>query len=64
MAVGSYLLIRDVKGLLEAGVKTIGVEMMDGADGTVKGSISCTLDTLTEEERKILLSGSLINYYV
>lgn len=64
MAVGTYLLIRDVKGLLEAGVKTLDVEMMDGADGTVKGSISCTLDTLTEEERKILLSGSLINYYV
>ena len=28
-----------------------------------EGSVFCTMDSLTEEEKKILLSGCLMNFY-
>jgi len=39
------------------------VRILDPASATVQSEITCTLDALTEDERKILLSGCLINYY-
>ena len=61
--VGSYLLVRDVEQVISECKNTVKVQLLDAVTGDVKKEISCTLDTLTEDERKILLSGCLINYY-
>ncbi len=61
--VGSYLLVRDVEQVISECKNTVKVQLLDAVTGNVKKEISCTLDTLTEDERKILLSGCLINYY-
>lgn len=63
LPVGTYLLIRNVRRLVGDGAESVDVEVLDCADGTVKELFSCTLDALTGEERKILLAGSLIEYY-
>lgn len=61
--VGSYLLVREVEQVISECKNTVMVQLLDTVTGDVKKEISCTLDTLTEDERKILLSGCLINYY-
>ena len=61
--VGSYLLVREVEQVISECKNTVRVQLLDAVTGDVKKEISCTLDTLTEDERKILLSGCLINYY-
>ena len=61
--VGSYLLIRNVRDVVAACKNPVTVQVLDSEAGTVQSEITCTLDALTEEERKILLSGCLINYY-
>ncbi len=61
--VGSYLLIRDVCDAVSACSNPIKAEILDPESGNVNQEVSCTLDTLTEDERKILLSGCLINFY-
>ena len=61
--VGSYLLIRDVRNVVSECKNPIMVQVLDPASATVQSEITCTLDALTEDERKILLSGCLINYY-
>lgn len=61
--VGSYLLVRDVEQVISECKNTVKVQLLDAVTGNVKKEISCTLDALTEDERKILLSGCLINYY-
>lgn len=61
--VGSYLLIRNVRDVVAACKNPVTVQVLDSEAGTVQSEIICTLDALTEEERKILLSGCLINYY-
>ena len=61
--VGSYLLIRDVRDVVSECKNPVMVQVLDSASGTVKSEITCTVDALTEDERKILLSGCLINYY-
>lgn len=63
LAVGTYLLIPDVQMIVESGKKEFYVEILDLQSGSAESAILCTLDTLTEDEKKILLSGCLINYY-
>lgn len=57
--VGDYLLVQDIRSALEAGVSEVSVLRVTGE----QREIPCTLGQLTAEERKILLSGCLINYY-
>lgn len=61
--VGSYLLIRNVRDAVTACKNPVTVQVLDRESGMAQSEITCTLDTLTEDERKILLSGCLINYY-
>ncbi|MDO4268497.1 MAG: hydratase [Eubacteriales bacterium] len=60
---GEYLLIPDVRDAVAGETGAVDVEVLDEKNGSVKRHISCTLDALTEDEKKILLSGCLINYY-
>ena len=60
---GDWLLIKDAASAVESGAESITAELLDSETGTVKGSINCTLGELTKDERKILLSGCLINFY-
>ena len=60
--VDSYLFLPNVESLIEQPAEPFEVQMMDSS-GKVIGTIPCVLDSLTEEEKKILLAGSLINYY-
>lgn len=60
--VDTYLFVRDIRGLIAGGEEKVNVEVL-AEDGSVSGTIPCTLDHLTEDERKILLAGCLINYY-
>ena len=57
--VGDYLLVPGIRSALKEGRSDLQVRRVTG----VQREISCTLGQLTEEERKILLSGCLINYY-
>ena len=62
--VGDWLLIEDIRGILEHGGQEVMVRRISGnrvEDSTAV--YSCSLGQLTEEERKILLAGCLINYY-
>lgn len=56
---GTYLLIEHVRDyILHAGTK-IPVKVMDGSETVYQ----CSIGEMTEEEKQIVLSGSLINYY-
>lgn len=59
---GHYLLVEDVQTLLRSGSSSLAVRELD-ENGKTVAQIPATLDGLTENERKILLSGSLINFY-
>lgn len=61
--VGSYLLVQDVEQVVSECKNPVKVQLLDVVTGDVKKEISCTLDALIEDEKKILLSGCLINYY-
>ena len=60
--VDTYLFIKDIHSIIAEGGEQADVEILAG-DGSVSRVLSCTLDHLTEDERKILLAGCLINYY-
>ncbi|WP_432630938.1 hydratase [Brotaphodocola sp.] len=67
---GTWILVENIQKKLESGEKEFSIEVLgNGADSAriaEEGSgrkISCTLDSLTEDERKILSAGCLINYY-
>lgn len=61
--VGTCLLVPDVRRALEQGEEQITVQVLNSQDGRAERVISCHLDHLTEDERRILLAGCLINYY-
>lgn len=61
--VGTYLLVPDVRKALEQGAEEIAVQVLNPRDGRAERVISCQLDHLTENERRILLAGCLMNYY-
>ena len=59
LPVDTFLLIEDVTSLIQNGADEIPVQIF----GKEPKTMICTLDSLTQDERKILLSGCLINYY-
>ena len=74
LEVGDYVLVRNVKEVVANSQETVELEVyheIPGDDHLADGNhtfapdytIKCTLDSLTEDEKKILLAGSLINYY-
>ena len=79
LPVGSYLFIENIREILESGEEAVHLQILSGISVETEndvqaldpemlkkhavGSIQCTLDRLTQEERQILLSGSLINHY-
>jgi len=63
---GDYVFFRNVRRAIEEKDDLIELEVIEyKKDGSVHVSrkIACTLDSLTDEERQILLDGCLINYY-
>lgn len=62
IGVGCYLFLPDVKATIKSGQSELAVQLLN-ENGEHIGTIPCTLDALTDEERCILISGSLINYY-
>lgn len=61
-----YVFFRNVRRAIEEKKESIELEVLEcKEDGSVDISrtILCTLDSLTDEERQILLDGCLINYY-
>lgn len=61
--VGEYLLLRNVRKVIENGDSQIRLEVLNPVTAECRTDIPCTLDALTEDEKQILLSGCLINYY-
>ena len=61
--VGQYLLVPDVRKVLENGESRVKLQVICPEDGQAEREISCTLDELMEDERQILLAGCLMNYY-
>ena len=64
---GEYLLLKNVEDAVnnmtpESSCR-IELEILNRQTGMAEGSIFCTMDSLTEEEKKILLSGCLMNFY-
>ncbi|MCI8889111.1 MAG: hydratase [Hungatella sp.] len=63
---GDYVLISDVREAVEGAGENLKVKILhrreEGKTYT-EDVIKCTLDKLTEDEKKILLEGCLINYY-
>lgn len=69
LSVGDYVFLPDVCRVIESGQKGVQVEVLhvsadNGNVPEVSRYITCTLDNLTDDERKILLAGCLINYYM
>ena len=67
MREGEYLLLKNVedavKSMASGSSHRIELEILDSRAGVAEGRIFCTMDGLTEEEKHILLSGCLMNYY-
>lgn len=63
LPVGSWILLRNVRQALEGTKEMLSAELLDPVTGETVETLSCTMDVLTAEERKILLAGCLINYY-
>lgn len=64
---GEYLLLKNVEDAVnnmtpESSCR-IELEILNRQTGMAEGNIFCTMDGLTEEEKHILLSGCLMNYY-
>ena len=59
-AVGRCLYIKGIRGLVASGAKEISAVLL--GDG-VRRELTLTFDGLTEEEKEIVLAGSLIGYY-
>lgn len=60
--VGHFLLLENVQDVVSQCMQAFTVRVLD-EQGKDAGTVTCTLDSLTNEEREILLSGCLINYY-
>lgn len=64
---GEYLLLKNVEDAVRSmdsgSSHRIELEILDSRTGVAEGRIFCTMDGLTEEEKHILLSGCLMNYY-
>ena len=63
---GKYLLLKNVEDAvksMDSDSCRVELEVLDSQTGMAQRQISCTMDALTEEEKKILLSGCLMNFY-
>lgn len=64
---GEYLLVKNVEDAVNSMTSGDGhrieLEILNGRTGVTERKNSCTMDDLTDEEKKILLSGCLINFY-
>lgn len=60
LQIGDYLLIKNVRDYVLAGADQIPVQVM-GKEGK---TYHCNVGTMTAEEKQIVLSGCLINYYI
>lgn len=67
---GTWIFVENIQKKLESGEKDFAIEVLgngkDAAQFAENGKgehLACTLDSLTEDERKILSAGCLINYY-
>jgi aconitate hydratase len=56
---GTYLLIENVRDYIQKDGAKIPVQVMDGSETVYQ----CSIGEMTEEEKQIVLSGSLINHY-
>lgn len=56
---GDYLLVRNIRTIIEQKTEQVVLEVLTKEPQ----KIICTLGQLTQDERAILLSGSIINYY-
>ncbi len=62
----TWIFIRNIRQVIEEKQEAVELQILGlPEEGGVEtaGTLQCTLDNLTEDERKILLAGSLINYY-
>lgn len=59
-ACGDYILVKGIRAAIENADKEIEATVISG--GTVKKTV-LTLPALTEDEKRIILEGCLINYY-
>ena len=59
--VGDDIYVPGIRAAIEAGKREFPAYVLK-ADGSVK-SITLRMDALTDDERKIILCGCLINYY-
>lgn len=60
-ALGSYIYVKDIRAAIESG-KPETAAFVVSADGVVTETV-LRLPALTEDERRIILEGCLINYY-
>lgn len=66
LSVGDYILIRSVRELISRGQETVKAVVLDQPESVQNLTgrvIECTLDSLTQDEKQILLDGCLINFY-
>lgn len=59
LKIGEYVFIQNIRQVVLEGQKEIRLEVL----GNEKRTLLCSLDELTEEEKGILLEGSILNYY-
>ncbi|MCI8660848.1 MAG: hydratase [Lachnospiraceae bacterium] len=62
----TWIFIKNIRQVIEEKRETVELQVLELTEtGRVDmaESLECTLDNLTEDERKIMLAGSLINYY-
>lgn len=60
---GTWLFVKNIADQIRNGEQEIQVEVLAAEGAAEVRTIPSTLDQLTEEEKNILLSGCLINYY-
>lgn len=62
----TWIFIKNIRQVIEGKIEEVELRMLrlpEKGGVETAGTIKCTLDVLTDDERKILLAGSLINYY-
>ena len=59
---GDYIFLPDIRSAVENADPVIRALRIDPVNGTA-GAFEMTLGDLTDDERRIILDGCLINYY-
>ena len=66
LPVGTWIFVKNIRQVIEEKREMVELQVLgipENGDVKTSGILECTLDNLTDDERKILLAGSLINYY-